>query len=320
MRVLNQTFSAFGICRKRWNFLVRSCIVYLYLRFAPLYTFRACPSRRRSRSSKEFQNRIENAHDMEKITRRHNFPREDIYSKLLDVIRAYAATSDRLPPEEVLATDMGISRVKLRDVLAALETNGYINRKKGVGTIINRHLLEEPARLDVDSIYEEVITKSGFKARTLIRKLQLFESTPEYIAGKLMVSPDEPIHLIEKVVFADDKPAIFLQDYVPPKYYNQNNIDMRLLASSTFCFIQEYCSEILENIVVHLDACEVDDVLAGELNLREGSPILRLDAVCYSLKNTPLAYSIEYHNTKLLPYCIHKRLRRTRYFSPKLNK
>jgi len=250
----------------------------------------------------------------------HYPSQEDIYSKLLGVIRAYSVDSDRLPPEELLATELGISRVKLRDVLAALETNGYINRKKGIGTIINRYLLEEPARLDVDTIYEEVITGAGFKHNTLIRKLQFHANTPENIAQKLMVQPEDPIHLVEKVVYADDQPAIFLQDYIPPKYYNQDNIDMRLLASSTFCFIQEHCNEVLENMVVHLDACEVDESLSEEMGLQVGSPILRLDSVCYSLRNTPIAYSIEYHNTKLLPYCIHKRLRRTRYYSPQYDK
>lgn len=239
---------------------------------------------------------------------------DDLYSTLLALMREYGGMNDRLPTEEALAAKLGVSRVKLRDVLAALEANGYINRRKGLGTIINHYLLAETARLDIDNIYEELIEDSGFKANTLIRKLRRLDTTPELIATKLQLAVDEPIHVIEKVIYADQKPAIYLKDYVPPKHYNRDNIDMHLLARSTFRFVQELSDEVLENMVVRLDAIIAIDDVREELRLAEGSPILRLDSVCYGLRHTPILYSIEYHNTKMLPYTIHKRLRRTRYY------
>ena len=49
------------------------------------------------------------------------------------------ANCERLPRESVLAEKMGISRTQLRDILASLEREGFITRRHGVGTIINRH-------------------------------------------------------------------------------------------------------------------------------------------------------------------------------------
>ena len=51
------------------------------------------------------------------------------------------ANSERLPRENVLAEKLGISRTQLRDILASLEREGFITRRHGVGTIINRHVL-----------------------------------------------------------------------------------------------------------------------------------------------------------------------------------
>ena len=55
----------------------------------------------------------------------------DSYPRLFKLIRECAQTTDRLPPEDVLAQQLGISRVKLRDMLATLQANGYISPQKG---------------------------------------------------------------------------------------------------------------------------------------------------------------------------------------------
>ena len=54
------------------------------------------------------------------------------------------AHCDRLPRESVLSEMLGISRTQLRDILASLDREGFITRRHGVGTIINRHVLGAP--------------------------------------------------------------------------------------------------------------------------------------------------------------------------------
>ena len=73
----------------------------------------------------------------------------ETYLKLLHLIRTFAAESDsdRLPSEENMAAQLGVSRVKVRDELSKLEAAGYVTRKRGVGTLVNRYVLQEAARL-----------------------------------------------------------------------------------------------------------------------------------------------------------------------------
>ena len=228
--------------------------------------------------------------------------------ELLEYIRACAEQGDRLPPEETLAKLFGISRVKLRDSLAALQSNGYIIRKKGSGTRINKYILAERARLDIDVYFEELVASSGFKPSTLVRNITALHQVPDGVRSRLEMSDKGTVYKIEKTIFADGVPAIFLTDYVPYKYYNRDEIDVALLAKSTFWFVQNYCDELLDNLIVHIAAINAEGRLAKELALPEGSAILQLSSICYNQSLAPIMYSVECYNTALLPLSFQKRI------------
>lgn len=237
----------------------------------------------------------------------------DIYLSLLNLIREYAKTRDRLPPEDVLAAQVGVSRVKLRDVLAELQSNGYISRKKGVGTLINKYMLCETARLDTNVFLEELIADSGHRPMTLLQKVKLLPNLPEPVCSKLDAAPDESAYLIEKTVFADEIPMIFVTDYVPSRYFDETDMDLRLLASSTFSFVGNCSNEQLDNLIVHLEAVGADAHVADSLRLPQGTPLLRLTSVCYSQRLIPIVFSIEHYNSSLIPLAFQKRVIRSKY-------
>ena len=85
-----------------------------------------------------------------------------IRSQLLaDMKDGAYASCERLPRESVLAEKLGISRTQLRDILASLEREGFITRRHGVGTIINRHVLNVQTRMDIEVEFLDMIRQSG---------------------------------------------------------------------------------------------------------------------------------------------------------------
>ena len=78
-------------------------------------------------------------------------PSKTIRAQLLSAMKGgIYANASRLPRESVLAELLGISRTQLRDILASLEREGFITRRHGVGTIINRHVLNANCRMDIE--------------------------------------------------------------------------------------------------------------------------------------------------------------------------
>ena len=125
------------------------------------------------------------------------------------------ASSERLPRESVLSERLGISRTQLRDILASLEREGFITRRHGVGTIINRHVLNAQTRMDIEVEFLDMIRQSGFQPavayvhvsddtadESVSRQLQIPQGTPvQHISCKNCIL--HFMHFLHKTVLGN---------------------------------------------------------------------------------------------------------------------
>ena len=234
----------------------------------------------------------------------------ETFLKLLHLIRQFAqeSSSDRLPSEENMAAQLGVSRVKVRDELSKLEAAGYVTRKRGVGTLINRYVLQEAARLDIDNIYVDVIAHYGYTPKTVLRRLKAVRDPEDTVRQALHLEAGEGVYIFEKLIYADETPLILLDDYIPARYYDSVENDLSMMDSNIFLFLQGMSDEVLETLMVHVDAVAADERLASILELPKGAPLMKLDSVCYTKMSEPVMYSVEHFNTKIIPFSFQKRV------------
>ena len=123
------------------------------------------------------------------------------------------ASCQRLPRESVLAESLGISRTQLRDILASLEREGFITRRHGVGTIINRHVLNAQTRMDIEVEFLDMIRQSGHEPA--VASVHVSDGIADQkIAGQLQIPEGTPIIRVSRLCTADGKPAIYCEDVV----------------------------------------------------------------------------------------------------------
>ena len=85
-----------------------------------------------------------------------------IVAALLEELRTGRyAEADRLPAEVDLAAQLGVSRTVIRDALSEMERAGYIERVRGIGTVVNRSVLGLRSRLDQKLEYYPLIRSFG---------------------------------------------------------------------------------------------------------------------------------------------------------------
>ena len=167
---------------------------------------------------------------------------------------AYAGC-ERLPRESVLAEKLGISRTQLRDILASLEREGFITRRQGVGTIINRHVLDVQTRMDIE------------------------EGTP--------------VIRVSRLCTADGRPAIYCED-VMEKALAKGNYTLKDLKLPIFHFLQQFCGIYPYLDLTDLRPAAADAALAEIFQVPVGTPLLNMDEVDFDIDGKPVFCSNEY--------------------------
>lgn len=202
------------------------------------------------------------------------------------------AECKRLPRETVLSEVLGISRTQLRDVLAALEQEGFVTRRLGVGTVINRHVLNVKSRMDIEAEILDIIRHNGYEAEVVFLDAKE-EAADEVVAQKLGILEGTKVVRVSKVCMADGKPALYFQDIFEHRLI-QKEYTKEDLAAPIFHFLQEKC-----NLEVYMDLTQLHAVAAVEkvaevLKVAEGTLLLNMEEVDYDIEGKAVFYSRQF--------------------------
>ena len=202
------------------------------------------------------------------------------------------ASCERLPRESVLAEKLGISRTQLRDILASLEREGFITRRHGVGTIINRHVLNVQTRMDIEVEFLDMIRQSGHEAA--VASVRVSEgAADEKVSKQLQIPVDTPIIRIARLCTADGRPAIYCEDVVE-KALAKGNYTIKDRKLPVFYFLQQFCGVYPYLDLTDLRPVVADDALSEILQVPAGSPLLNMEEVDFDIDGKPVFCSTEY--------------------------
>lgn len=222
----------------------------------------------------------------------------EIRRKILHEMKSGAFSElDRLPRETVLAEQFGISRNHLRDILAQLEREGFITRRHGVGTLINRHVVSVKNRMDIETEYMDIIRQSGYEPD--VSRISISEERADaYIAAKLNVPEGTEIIRVTRICTADGKPAIYCED-VLEKSLIRHKFSLSDFDPPIFHFLQNFC-----NIESYMDLTQIHAVLSDEIISRAlaipvGTPLLNMEEVDYDIDGKPVFYSRQYFRDEM---------------------
>ena len=198
----------------------------------------------------------------------------------------------RLPRESVLAEKLGISRTQLRDILASLEREGFITRRHGVGTIINRHVLNAQTRMDIEVEFLDMIRQNGHEAA--VAYVRVSDGTADKrIAQQLQIPEGTPIIRVARLCTADGRPAIYCEDVVE-KALARGNYTIKDFKLPIFHFLQRFCG-----VNPYMDLTDVrptvaDAALSEVFQVPVGAPLLNMEEVDFDIDGKPVFCSSEY--------------------------
>ncbi|MHB1405394.1 MAG: GntR family transcriptional regulator [Desulfitobacteriaceae bacterium] len=216
------------------------------------------------------------------------------------------AQAGKLPSEEILAQKLGVSRTVIRDVLAALQSEGFITRRRGIGTIINKHVLNVASRLDLEKEFLEEIADVGYVPSVAFVR-PTFAKADEIAAGRLLINEGEELMLVERLIMADGKPAIYCIDHLPTKLIVDLNYSFKEMEAPIFDFMERYCQCSVEMDLTKIVPCLADRHLASLFAVPDGSPLLHLDEVGYDIEQKPVLWSKEFYPPGFFEFTVLRR-------------
>lgn len=118
---------------------------------------------------------------------------------------------ERFPTDAELVERYQVSRHTVREAVRRLQSEGILNRSRGVGTFVRPKVIEQP----IGTLYSlfRSVEEHGFTQRSVVRFL---EERTDAAAAKMLSRPaDEPLVYLERLRLADEDPVLLDCSWLP---------------------------------------------------------------------------------------------------------
>lgn len=189
----------------------------------------------------------------------------------------------QLPSELELASDLGVSRTVVRDALSELERDGYLERVRGIGTLVNRDVVHLKNRMDQKLEFYKMIRAIGKEPRSDNLSVTREIASPA-LAEKLQLPTDasQTLVFVRRRVMADDTPVLFSTDILPLSLFDNKRLEGIDFSQPIFDIAARHCHTEVTEAVAHLHAVSGPAGIRRQLALRPEQALLQLEEICYS--------------------------------------
>lgn len=206
------------------------------------------------------------------------------------ITRGSLADGDRLPAEQDLAKAFGVSRMTLRQALAALENRDMVERRRGRqgGTFVRR------PRIDVDLTglagFTEQMRRAHLRASARVVRAERVEAVPA-AAEALRLAKGDRVYEVVRVRSAAGLPLALEETWLPCAPFPKL-LDHALRGSLYRLMAKEYgvvpttATELLEPVVA-------DEEEARLLGIEPGEALMQITRTAFDAAGNPVEHAVD---------------------------
>jgi GntR family transcriptional regulator len=229
---------------------------------------------------------------------------EQVRAHIKELILQGAFEDGRIPGEQDLAAELGVSRTTVRDALARLENEGAVLRRQGSGTYVNEPGLQIKSRLEEIWSYEEVLRNHGFTPSVSILGITTGVAG-EDAAAALEIEADAEVTMIRKLFLADEEPVIYTCNRIPGRYLDADIAEAD--KEPLFTFLREHAGRQPAYYLTEIAPVAMPDQAAAALQIDPGTPTICFDEVLFDTLSQPIAHARSYFRDDLLRFRVIRR-------------
>jgi len=210
-----------------------------------------------------------------------------VYLVLRDKIVAGVYSADGLlPGEPALAEQFGVSRITIKRALDDLAADGFVQRRRGLGTRVVRRVSANPLAGNMAGLMENLLVMG---LETEVKLLEFgYALPPDDVRRMLGLDEGARAQRAVRVRRQDGVPFSYLTTHVPEaigRTYGRKD-----LASTPLLALLERSGVIAESAEQSLGARLADPTVAAHLEIDVGSALLSLTRVVYDPAHRPVEH------------------------------
>lgn len=219
--------------------------------------------------------------------------------QIFDIIQSDTEFMDKLPSETELSERLGVSRNTVREAIKALESEGYVIARHGVGTFVIRdkdNIRTNIANLDSST---KIITSHGYTPGTHSVSTAIIPAVGPP-ARELKLCENDKIFYVERVRTADGRPVVYVEDYIP----HEQGMDRKYLQEhyeSLLDFLRSFGHDVSFS-VCSISAVISSDIVIDKLMLKRPTALLKLTQTHHAASGQVVLYSDSYYDSSAFEF------------------
>ena len=201
----------------------------------------------------------------------------------------------RMPSEQELIADTGLSRVTVRAALNILARDGWLVRRQGIGTFAGHPIDQE---LSTVRTTPEVLLMLGMMPDVKVLSFATMVP-PADVQRALKLRPGERVILMKRLYRSGNTPIALVHVYLPLALEKHAEIlkNERAPTETTYTILEQKLGVTIKEARHVIKACNAKQDVARALRIKTGAPILVLDRLSVGADGRPLEYDVcHYHS------------------------
>jgi DNA-binding GntR family transcriptional regulator len=218
-----------------------------------------------------------------------------LYIQLKESIRSSIVNGqlkfgDKIPTELELSEEYKISRITVRKAILELVEEGYLVKKQGKGTFVNKRKIER--KIVHFLSFSDACRANGLIPSSKVIKKEIIQPTPR--DQKLLQLEDgDALLFIQRVRYASDSPIMLENNYFSYKEFHP------LLSEDLDASVYKVLEEKLNVKPTEAGETSLEIVRAGEeeiqlLNVASGEPLFYMETLVYDENGKPVHIGKQY--------------------------
>lgn len=207
-----------------------------------------------------------------------------------DIVNKVLMPGQKIPSEDELAAQFGVSRMTVRQGISDLIDEGLLYRRHGVGTFVAQpHLERDHTRL---TSFLESAKEEGLEVSVRVLIADILPAKLK-VARSLSLNESDLVVRVKTLRYVAGFPVTVHDAYVPYKLFPQL-LQEDLEANQLWDLFESYGSRV-KRAIQRLEAREADDEIARLLDVDEGAPILYKERTVFLDDGTPVEFTFCYN-------------------------